>query len=439
MLTRQVRRQLVVFGALTAVVLAVMALNYVGLPKVLGVGRFELKAEFTDVSGLYPRANVTYRGTDVGQVTRIDLAPDGVTVVMQVDESADVPKDAEAHIHAASAIGEQYVELVADDAKAPYLAAGDTIPRTATAGMPQVAPLLDNLDSLLASVPKEKLTRTLEQIDVAFAGTGDDMQVLLEESSALLGTAQANLDPTLALIHDMEPFLRTQVEISPRTVSTMRDLAILSDALVRSDADLRGLIANGPGAATAVSGLTDSLAPTLPRLLANSTNLARLFDDYRPALQQTLVMAPPALAAFQRAYLNNEGLEGYGSFDFRLNVLDPPQCTQGYLPASEYRDPSDLKSIATPSGLYCKASSTDQRSVRGSRNFPCLEPGSVVERAASVQECRGEKPPPGANLVNEDATLEPGDGGSKPSPDHIGLGARTIEELLLPLHIHRRG
>ena len=69
MLSRLVRVQLTLFAVITVVALTAMALNYVRIPAQLGVGRFEMTVELDHAGGLYPKSEVTYRGSAVGQAS----------------------------------------------------------------------------------------------------------------------------------------------------------------------------------------------------------------------------------------------------------------------------------------------------------------------------------------------------------------------------------
>ena len=61
---------------------------------------------------MYPRGNVTYRGTEVGEVKSVQLTDTGVAAVLSLKSDIKIPSDLEAEVHSLSAIGEQYVELL---------------------------------------------------------------------------------------------------------------------------------------------------------------------------------------------------------------------------------------------------------------------------------------------------------------------------------------
>ena len=64
---------------------------------------------------------------------------------------------------------------------------------------------------------------------------------------------------------------------------------------------------------------------------------------------------------------------------------DPPPCTVGFLPPSQWRSPADTTTIDTPDGLYCKLPQDSPIAVRGARNYPCM--GHPGKRAPTVELC----------------------------------------------------
>ena len=94
-------------------------------------------------------------------------------------------------------------------------------------------------------------------------------------------------------------------------------------------------------------------------------------------------MFPGIIAAQQSFGLPDNNPTGLPSGDFALTIGDPPSCTVGFLPPSQWRSPEDQTTVDTPDGLYCKLPQDSPISVRGARNYPCIEhPG---KRAPTVE------------------------------------------------------
>ena len=111
MLTPFIRRQLILFGVLTVVSIFVLGVYYLRVPSLVGIGRYTLKAELPASGGLYPTANVTYRGITIGKVTDVEPTQQGAEATMSVDSRYKIPIDAIANVHSVSAVGEQYLDL----------------------------------------------------------------------------------------------------------------------------------------------------------------------------------------------------------------------------------------------------------------------------------------------------------------------------------------
>jgi hypothetical protein len=146
---------------------------------------------------------------------------------------------------------------------------------------------------------------------------------------------------------------------------------------------------NGPGALDEASQLFEQIKPTLPVLLANLTTIGQIGITYHPSLEQVLVLLPASVAYTQTAGSLNWP-DGKSRGDFALTVDDPPICTVGFLPPSQWRSPADTSDIDTPDGMYCKLPQDSPLAVRGARNYPCM--GHPGKRAPTVEICNSDKP-----------------------------------------------
>lgn len=369
-LTRLVRGQLVAFAVLGSLALAFVAIVYGRVPAQVGVGHYDVSADFADASGLYPQANVTYRGVTVGRVTALDLRPDGVRVRMQLDSDAQVPRDVSVQLHSTSAIGEQYIDLVPPDDRGPYLADGAVVPRAQTVPMPQITPVLERLDGLLASVPKAATSRVLDQVDAGLGGAGDDLGGLVDASDTLLQTAQQRLADTRSLIRVAEPTLRTQQALGGQTQQLSASLAMLTRQLAARDGDLAALLRSGPASLRSLDGLLGDVRPTLPTLLDNLGTIGEPLTDYQANLQQLAVIYPALTAKTQEA-LFPRASEGDARLDLRVQFNDPSSCITGFTPVDQRRSPTDVTARVPASGQYCKLPQSAPEGVRGARNLPC--------------------------------------------------------------------
>ena len=378
-LTTLIKRQLRIFAVLTLVALFFAVVVYARVPALLGVGVYEVRAEYADASGLYPKAIVTYRGVQVGEVADLEVGDGGAVADLRIDDEHDIPATVVAELHSTSAIGEQYVDLVpapGEDAgeDSASLGEGDVIPVERTVEMPQITPVLESVNDLLASVPRARTRRVLDQVDQGLAGSGPDLAGTIENADSLLRTAQNRLAVTTSLMRTAQPVLGTQQALRGTTLSYAQSLAAFTSELAGRDRDLRALLSQGPAGLRAATELVNDLQPTLPLLVTNLTTNAEVLNTYLPQIQEGLVYYPVTVARLQSA-INPRAEFGDVNLDLRANVNNPPACSQGYLAASERRDPSVAQFRDVDLLAHCTVPEADPKSVRGARLLPCPQGG----------------------------------------------------------------
>lgn len=389
MLTRFVRIQLAIFTLVGIIGVIAMVLFYIQAPTLLGIGRMTVTLELPATGGLYQFSNVTYRGVQLGKVTSVGLTPTGAKATLSLDTSPKVPANLTAHVLSVSAVGEQYVDLRPNTDSPPYLHDGSVITMRDTTIPQPVAPMLEQLNALVGSIPKAKLGQMLDETFQAFNGSGYDLGSLLDSSETLSRDANGVVDRTTALTEDTGPLLDTQARTTDSIRTWARSFAGISDVLVDNDSHFRTVLEKGPGAADEASALLEQIKPTLPVLLANLTTIGQIGVTYHPSIEQLLVLLPSAVAIEQAAQGENHP-DGKAVGDFALTIDDPPICTVGFMPPNTWRSPDDLSDIDTPDGLYCKLPQDSPLAVRGARNYPCM--GHPGKRAPTVEICNSDKP-----------------------------------------------
>ena len=394
MLTRRILIQLAIFAVVAVVAGAIMVFGYLRLPNLLfGVGHYEVTVQLPEAGGLYERGNVTYRGTEVGQVKSVHLTDSGVEAVLSLRSDVKIPSNLDAEVHSQSAVGEQYLALLPRNDGAPPLKDGDVIPVSRTTVPPDINSLLDSTNRGLQAIPQGNLKTVIDESYTAFGDLGPDISRLVRGSTTLAIDARKNLDPLLALIDGSKSVLNSQTNTADSVSAWASHLAAITTSLQRNDPALRGVIQNAGPAAEEVRGLFERVKPTLPILLANLVSLNQVAITYQPDIQQLLVLLPQGTAAAQAVGLANRNTKQaykgiYLSFNLNFNL--PSSCTTGFLPANQQRVPADTDYPERPAGdLYCRVPQDSPLNVRGARNTPCeTVPG---KRAPTVKMCESNE------------------------------------------------
>ncbi|HEY0451355.1 MCE family protein [Actinophytocola sp.] len=369
MLTRRVRLQLVAFVVIAVVAVVYAAFRFTDLGKVFGADGYTVRMNLEDSGGIFTNAEVTYRGFNVGRVGQLRLTEQGVQVDLNIAPDApDIPEDLDAVVANRSAVGEQYVDLRPRAGSGPYLSGSSTIPADRTRIPVATDAVIRDLDSLASSVPTESLRTLVDELDKAFAGTGGDLQVLLDSTSNFTAAATEHLPQTIALINDGGTVLDTQAAQSDNIKSFAGDLNLLAAQLKNSDPDLRRLIQATPQAATAVTDLLRESGPGLSVLFANLLTTSDIIGARKDGLEYALVSYPLFSAAGQGLLGADPGQAHLGLV---LNLFNPPPCTKGY-EQTPRRNGTDTAppNNPTPANTYCAEPPGSPVNVRGSANVP---------------------------------------------------------------------
>ncbi|MGV9567596.1 MCE family protein [Streptomyces sp. NPDC003480] len=365
MITRTVRAQLLAFATVTALGVSYVGARYTGLVDDVLHRGYTVRADFAESGGVFPGAEVTYRGVPVGRVGDLQLTGSGVSVALKIEDGAPrIPADTLAVVADRSAVGEQYVDLQPRRSGGPYLTDGSPIPRSSTRTPLPVTDLVLSLDRLVNSVGKDDLRVTVDELGKAFAGTGPNLSRLVDSGNALVESASGSLPQTVSLIEDSRKVLKTQADQGSAIKSFSRDLATLTEQLKSSDGDLRRLIGNTAPAAQQLDSLLKSTRPHVPVLLANLVSGGQITLARLPGVEQALVTLPLTVAG---SYTVIPG-DGSTHFGLTVNADDPPACTQGY--GTQRRDPADTGTRPANTGARCTAPRGSTTSVRGAQNAP---------------------------------------------------------------------
>jgi phospholipid/cholesterol/gamma-HCH transport system substrate-binding protein len=392
-LTRFIRIQLVLFTVLTVIALVTLGWYYLRLPSAAGIGQYTLQAELPASGGLYRTANVTYRGITIGKVTEVEPTESGARATMSIENRYKIPVDATANVHSVSAIGEQYLDLVADGDAGQYFSPGQTITNGTVPR--EIGPALDAADRGLAVLPKEKIAGLLDETALAVGGLGPALQRLVDGTQAIVTDFDTNIGDINAIVDNSAPIIDSQVNSRDAIGAWAANLNELTAQAAQQDQALRSGLSKTAPTADQVAAVFSDVQEALPQTLANLAIVLDMVKRYNKGLEQTLVILPQGASVAQAVAAP---FEGAAALNFSLTINQPPPCMTGFLPASEWRSPADTTTAPLPSGTYCKIpKDTPSNVVRGARNYPCADvPGKT---AATPRECRSDEPyvPMGTN------------------------------------------
>ncbi|MCV7402650.1 virulence factor Mce family protein [Mycobacterium fragae] len=388
MLTRFLKRQLIIFSIVTVIALVVLGWYYLRLPTLAGIGQYDLKADLPASGGLYPTANVTYRGITIGKITAVEPTERGVQATMSIDNRYKIPIDASANVHSVSAVGEQYLDLVSVGNPGRFFSPGQTITKGTVPS--EIGPALDTANRGLEVLPKEKISQLLDETAQAVGGLGPSLQRLVDSTQAIVGDFKTNIRDVDDIIQNSTPILESQVTSGSAIERWARNLNVLAAQAAQNDQHLKSILSQAAPTADQVNSVFSGVRESLPQTLANLEIVIDMLKRYHGGLEQVLVFLPQLGSIIQTVSAPYEK-DHMAALDLSLAINYPPPCLTGWPSPSEWRSPADVSMAPLVEGAYCKIPQDFQANVvRGSRNIPCVDvPG---KRAATPKDCRSNKP-----------------------------------------------
>ncbi len=367
MLTRSIKVKLAAFAVLGALVLGFAAFHYADLGHYLGLrGYYVVRVDLAEGGGIYPGADVTYRGVSVGRVGAMRLTATGIEAELDISDSAPpIPARLHAAVADLSAVGEQYLDLRPDTSAGPFLTDGAVIPQRDTQLPLPVTSLLTSINGLATSLPLGSLRALTDELATGLAGQGSNLRAVVDGNSSLARAAAATLPQTITLLRDGRTVLATQIAESGALGSFGKSALLLARQLDKSNASLRALIIDAPQAAAQVANLLADSNPSLGVLIANLLTTSEVTLSRGRALDE-LLSALPADIAIGSTVISSSGAR----FGVALTFFSPLPCTAGY-GGTVYRnglDTGPAPALNTSAG--CAAPASSGVDVRGSAHAP---------------------------------------------------------------------
>jgi phospholipid/cholesterol/gamma-HCH transport system substrate-binding protein len=388
MLTRFIRRQLVLFSILTVIALLVLGWYYLRLPSLAGIGQYQLKADLPASGGLYPTANVTYRGITIGKVTDVEPTEHGAQATMSIANQYKIPLDASANVHSVSAVGEQYLDLVSEGKAQGFFSPGQTMTHGTVPS--EIGPALDTANRGLEVLPTQKISQLLDETAQSVGGLGPALQRLVDSTQAIVGDFKTNIDQVDDIIQNSAPILDSQAVSRNAIDRWAHNLNILGAESAQEDSHLKSVLTQAAPTADQVNTVFSDVRDSLPQTLANLEIVLDMLKRYHPGVEQLLVFLPQEGSLVQSISVPY-AKDHMAALDLSQAINYPPPCMTGFRPAPEWRSPADTSIAPLRSGNYCRIPQDYQANVvRGTRNMPCMDvPG---KRAPTPQDCRSNKP-----------------------------------------------
>jgi phospholipid/cholesterol/gamma-HCH transport system substrate-binding protein len=328
MISRLTKIQLVIFAIVTVLGGAFVGGRYAQVDRLVVDRSFPVSAQFKDSGGIFAGAQVTYRGIPVGKVGKLDFKDNGVQATLDIENDApNIPSDVLAVVANKSAIGEQFVDLQPRSNSAPYLRKGSSIALRDTRIPIDTTTLLVDVNNLVSSVNTDSLRTVVDELGLAFEGTGQDLSTILDTSSEFIQAADDNIDVTRALINDSASVLQTQIDKQGELSTFSKNLALLSDSLVDADPDLRRLFDKGSVSAATLNAVVKENSADLGNAIRDLVTANKPLSENVLGLQAIFILYPYLVEGSFSVLDKVPGTDNYNATFGLVLTPTPDPCT----------------------------------------------------------------------------------------------------------------
>jgi phospholipid/cholesterol/gamma-HCH transport system substrate-binding protein len=261
----------------------------------IGAQRFEVTVVLARAGGIYPTADVTYRGVAVGKVVGLQLTPTNVLTKIAINPGARIPSDSEANVKQLSAVGEQYLDLVPGDAAAGWLHQGSVIPVDHTSVPTSIDTALIDFSKLLRSVNPEDIRTFNQFLASGVTDTGDALRGIIVNGQDLVNALEAAQPATVELIVGGNKVLTEAKATANQFSQFSHSLNLLTGQLRASNGDFQALLANSVAFENQYNQLLAQNGTALEGFINSSAINADTAFARNPAIQ-ALFQALPVFA-----------------------------------------------------------------------------------------------------------------------------------------------
>jgi virulence factor Mce-like protein len=325
----------------TAVLLVISTVALTGCRLGAAVTAPTYKAEFSRAVQVFPAVKVRVLGVDVGQVISIRNGARGVDVTFRITRpDIRLPADVNAAVVPMSLLGERYIQLFPAYDGGPTLKPGSTIPLSRTAVPAEPDELLRSLQDYLGAIDPKTVTSFVENAAQILQGNGQQLNQLIRNAAAVIGTLSGKRDDLAGLIVELN---KLTVALSTRQQAIARliqNYGAVTGTLDANRAALEGTITGLNQAAVQLASLLIDHRTALHADIKSLTRTTRTLSRNAETLAETGKWATSLFLAASRAVdyqkdwlrLGNQGQELGALILMRLDERLIDLCQQAGLP-----------------------------------------------------------------------------------------------------------
>jgi phospholipid/cholesterol/gamma-HCH transport system substrate-binding protein len=349
---------------ITVVVVLAIVVGGVAYFLLSGNSTKKVSAQFSSAVGVYKGTPVKILGIDVGEVTGVKPNGATVTVTMEYDSKYKLPTNAISVIVANSLVSDRFIQLApAYKGSGPSLGRDAKIPQSRTAAPAELDDIYGALNKLSVALGpkganKNGSLRDLVNVSAAnLKGNGAALGNSITKLSQAAKTLADGRGDLFGTVKNLQAFTKALSDSDSQVRHFNTQLAQVAGDLAAERKDLGAALQNLGTALNSVAGFVNDNAKKTHTDIVGLKSLTGVLVKEQASLNETLAVAPAALANIVHAYQPDLGVLATRS---NLDSLADPSALcalidPSLIPGVPDSVKSPLGSITAPLKKTCTA------------------------------------------------------------------------------------
>jgi phospholipid/cholesterol/gamma-HCH transport system substrate-binding protein len=261
---------------------------------------YEVKAEFSDATGLLVGDVVKAAGVDVGRVSDIELVNGLAIVTIEMDEGTQIPENVTAHIRFRNLIGQRMIQFVQEGTGDELLGDGDRILLANTDPAFDLTVLFNGLRPLIRSTNPRDINIVSQAVTRALEGRTKDVAAFLDHV-AVISSSLASKDQELgSLLKNVNVVTEDLAGRDAQLRATLADINDFFGDLDETRTQLSQALITLDDAAGRLKRMVDRNGDNIEAELRDLSIILDAVDDQREDLRAAVRALPKMLVAVER-------------------------------------------------------------------------------------------------------------------------------------------
>lgn len=258
---------------------------------------YDLKAEFTDASGVLVGDAVKIAGVDVGRVTATEIKDGKAIVSFNLDQDVHLSKDSRIGIRWRNVLGQRFVYVYPGTGPGEW-EEGDVIPASHTRDVADIGEFLNRAGPVLKAIDPEEANQFLDAINTALQDNEGSVRQLIDSGASLATDLRERDKEISSLIINADKILAAFASQDESIASILDNLNGASVELASRTKDINALVTNFADVQGQLDDLLSQNRRNIDATIGSASAVLGVLTQNRKNLSETLATLPQGLAGY---------------------------------------------------------------------------------------------------------------------------------------------